>query len=95
MECAIRYEKNIDDKNAVISGYALVAAELDKMKQYADSAKGWDGGSGNEGHCNTRVCSRNMLKHAVKQNAQWHPGIQCAIVPGFCSFFSSYRSFPY
>ncbi len=40
---ASRIQKNIDDKNAVISGYALVAAELDKMKQYADSAKGSTG----------------------------------------------------
>ena len=37
---ARRIQKNIDDKNAVISGYALIAAELDKMKQYADTAKG-------------------------------------------------------
>ena len=37
---ASRIQKNIDDKNAVISGYALIAAELDKMKQYADTAKG-------------------------------------------------------
>ena len=31
--------KNIDDKNAVISGYAVIV-ELDKMKQHADTAKG-------------------------------------------------------
>ena len=37
---ASRIQKNIDDKNAVISGYAVIAAELDKMKQYADTAKG-------------------------------------------------------
>ena len=37
---ASRIQKNIDNKNAVISGYAVIAAELDKMKQYADTAKG-------------------------------------------------------
>ena len=37
---ASRIQKNIDDKNAVISGYAVIAAELDKMKDYANSAKG-------------------------------------------------------
>ena len=37
---ASRIQKNIDDKNAVISGYALIAAELDKMNEYAKSAKG-------------------------------------------------------
>lgn len=40
---ASRIQKNIDDKNAVISGYAKVAAELNKMKDYADSAKGATG----------------------------------------------------
>ena len=44
---ASRIQKNIDDKNAVISGYAMVAAELDKMKQYADTAKGSTGFSVN------------------------------------------------
>ena len=37
---ASRIQKNIDDKNAVISGYAVISAELDKMKDYANSAKG-------------------------------------------------------
>ena len=37
---ANRIQKNIDEKNAVISGYALVSAELDKMKDYANSTKG-------------------------------------------------------
>ena len=37
---ASRIQKNIDDKNAAISGYALVAAELGKMQDYANSAKG-------------------------------------------------------
>ena len=37
---ASRIQKNIDDKNAAISGYALVAAELGKMQVYANSAKG-------------------------------------------------------
>ena len=40
---ASRIQKSIDDKNAVISGYALVAAELNKMKEFADSAKGATG----------------------------------------------------
>ena len=44
---ASRIQKNIDDKNAVISGYAVIAAELDKMKQYADTAKGSTGFSVN------------------------------------------------
>ncbi len=37
---ASRIQRNIDEKNAVISGYSMVAAELDKMKAYADTAKG-------------------------------------------------------
>jgi flagellar hook-associated protein 2 len=37
---ASRIQNKIDEKNAAISGYALVAAELDKMKDYAVSAKG-------------------------------------------------------
>ena len=37
---ASRIQKNIDEKNAVISGYAVIAAELDKMQDYANSAKG-------------------------------------------------------
>ena len=37
---ASRIQKNIDEKNAVISGYALIAAELDKMKDFANSTKG-------------------------------------------------------
>ncbi len=35
-----RIQENIDKKNAAISGYALVAAELGKMKDYAVSAQG-------------------------------------------------------
>ena len=35
-----RIQENIDRKNAAISGYALVAAELGKMKDYAVSAQG-------------------------------------------------------
>ena len=37
---ASRIQKNIDEKNAVISGYAVVSAELDKMKDYANATKG-------------------------------------------------------
>ena len=33
-------QEKIDQKNEAISGYALVAAELGKMKNYADSVKG-------------------------------------------------------
>ena len=38
-----RIQKNIDQKNAAISGYALIAAELDKMNDFAASAKGSTG----------------------------------------------------
>ena len=37
---ASRIQKNIDDKNAVISGYALLSVELDKLKDYANTTKG-------------------------------------------------------
>jgi flagellar hook-associated protein 2 len=35
-----RIQENIDQKNAAISGYALVSAELGKMKNFAVSAQG-------------------------------------------------------
>jgi flagellar hook-associated protein 2 len=37
---ANRIQNRIDQKNAAISGYALISAELGKMKTYAESAKG-------------------------------------------------------
>jgi flagellar hook-associated protein 2 len=44
---ASRIQKKIDEKNAAISGYALVSAELGKMKEYANTAKGSTGYSVN------------------------------------------------
>ena len=35
-----RIQKDIDQKNAAISGYALVASELDKVKSFTDSLSG-------------------------------------------------------
>ena len=37
---ASRLQSSIDEKNAAISGYGLVAAELGKLKDYAVSAQG-------------------------------------------------------
>ena len=37
---ASRLQTNIDEKNAAISGYGLVAAELGKLKDYATTAQG-------------------------------------------------------
>ena len=37
---ASRLQSKIDEKNAAISGYAVIAAELGKMKTFSETAEG-------------------------------------------------------
>ena len=79
---ASRIQKNIDEKNAVISGYALIAAELDKMKDFANSTKGATAFSVNS----------DSTSVGVKVSDQSQQSIRCINFSEFACFFTNLNS---